>query len=94
MSESINKKVLTDLVSEKLSLTKKQSAEIIDVVLEEIAGALKSGKKVDLAGFGSFTVKERSARTGFNPLTKESIQIEASRGVGFKPAKALKDLVK
>lgn len=94
MSETVNKKALTDLVSEKLSLTKKQSSEIIDVILEEISIALKEGKKVDLAGFGSFTVKERLARTGFNPLTKEPIQIDASRGVGFKPAKALKDLVK
>lgn len=94
MSESINKKVLAELVSEKLSLTKKQSTEFIDIVLEEITEALKAGKKVDLAGFGSFSIKERKARSGFNPLTKEAIHIEASKGVSFKPAKALKEGVK
>ena len=47
----------------------------------------------DLAGFGKFEITERKAREGFNPLTKEKIQIEASKSVKFKVAKALKEAV-
>lgn len=48
---------------------------------------------MDLYGFGKFTVAERAARSGFNPATKEKIEIPASRAVKFKPAKALKDVL-
>ena len=62
----------------------------IDVVAEE----LKAGEKVQLVGFGTFEVSERSARQGRNPQTGETIEIAASRTPKFKAGKALKDLVK
>lgn len=93
MSESYNKKLLAENLSAKLDVTKKQATEFIDAFLEEVTSALASGNKVDLSGFGKFEVKERPAREGFNPQTKEKIQVAASNKVAFKPAKSLKDSV-
>ncbi len=61
----------------------------IDVVTEE----LTKGEKVQLVGFGTFEVSERPARTGRNPLTKETIEIAASKAPKFKAGKALKDVI-
>ena len=93
----VNKKSLAELLNEKkpeLKLSKKAANEIIDLIFDEIAKDVKEGKKVDVSGFGKFVLKERKARTGINPATKQTIQIPASRVPGFKPAKAFKELVK
>lgn len=90
----LNKKALVELVAEKEGLTKKAATEIFDFVVEQITECLKEGGKVDITGLGKFVVKERKARTGINPTTKESIKIPASRVPKFNAAKALKDAVK
>ncbi|MBR0461378.1 MAG: HU family DNA-binding protein [Erysipelotrichaceae bacterium] len=90
----LNKKALVELIAEKEGLTKKVATEILDVLVDEITKALKNGEKVDLPGLGKFVVKEKKARTGINPTTKEPIEIPASRAPKFKPAKALKEAVK
>ena len=92
--ESVNKKVIAETVAEKHNLTKKESAEIVDLVFDTIAESLKDGAKVDIAGFGKFEVKTRAARTGINPQTKETIEIPSSKIPGFKASKSLKDLVR
>jgi DNA-binding protein HU-beta len=63
----------------------------LDGFATALTNALTRGEDVALVGFGTFTVKERSARTGRNPVTGEEIQIDASWTVGFKPGKAMKD---
>ena len=78
---------------QKRSLTKKDITEVVDLALTQIFEGLSEGKTVDLAGFGKFEITERKAREGINPLTKEKIQIEASKSVKFKIAKALKEAV-
>lgn len=93
MIESLNKKALAEALATKLDLTKKQSTEFIEAFLEEVSTGLKNGAKVDLSGFGKFEVKERPAREGYNPQTKQKTPIPASKKVAFKPAKALKDSV-
>lgn len=93
MNNSYNKKALVESLSTKLDITKKQATEFLDAFLEEVTTALTNGDKVDLSGFGKFEVKERAAREGFNPQTKEKIAVPASKKVAFKPAKALKDSV-
>ena len=60
-------------------------------MLDDIIAALKQGERVNISGFGTFSVSERQARTGRNPKTGESIQISASRSAKFKPGKQLKD---
>ncbi|AMC93345.1 diphthine synthase [Erysipelothrix larvae] len=93
-TKTLNKKALAESLSAKLDITKKDAAEFIEAFLEEVKSTLESKDTVDLAGFGKFVVKERAARDGFNPATNEKIRIEASYGISFKPAKALKESVK
>ena len=94
MSKKFTKKELVETLVEKHDLTKKEVTELVNEVFEEITNKLAKGYEVDVAGFGKFVVKSRKARTGINPLTKETIKIPASKAPGFKAAKALKDLVK
>lgn len=91
---NLNKKSLADNIADKLDLTKKDAAEIVELILDEMKDVLEEKGSVDLAGFGKFEVRYRAARDGFNPQTKEKIRIAESYNVAFKPAKALKDLVK
>lgn len=87
----------TDLVSavaEKAGVTKKDAGAILDALIEEIIGAVKKGDRVQLVGFGTFELRERAARTGLNPQTKEQIEIPASKAPAFKAGKAFKDAVK
>ncbi|MBU0567839.1 HU family DNA-binding protein [bacterium] len=74
-------------------LTKRQSAEAIEAVLDGIKDALAGGERVQLVGFGSFEVKERSARSGRNPQTGDAIEIAAKKVPVFKAGTALKDAV-
>ena len=91
--EKLTKKDIISNIAEESNLTKKEVTEIVDSTLSQIFTALEQGNTVDLAGFGKFEITERKAREGFNPLTKEKIQIEASKSVKFKVAKALKEAV-
>jgi DNA-binding protein HU-beta len=65
----------------------------LDALVDSVADALKKGDQVVLVGFGTFSVKDRAARTGRNPQTGEPIQIAAARIPSFKAGKALKDAV-
>ena len=89
----MNKTELIAAVAEKSGLSKKDSEKAVSAVLDAVTAALVAGDKVQLVGFGTFDVKERAARVGRNPKTKEEIQIPASRVASFKVGKALKDAV-
>lgn len=89
----MNKAELINAVAEKADVSKKDAEAVISATLETITAALKEGDKVQLVGFGSFEVKERAARIGRNPKTKEAIEIPASKAPVFKPSKALKDIL-
>lgn len=83
-------KVNEAAAKEGIELTKKSTGELIDIVFDQVAGAVKEGR-FSYPNFGTFTVKDRKAREGRNPRTKEPIQIPASKTVNFKPAPSLKD---
>ncbi|MDF7637671.1 HU family DNA-binding protein [Leuconostocaceae bacterium ESL0958] len=89
-----NKQELIESVAMKTGLTKKDADKAVAAVLSSIEDALKKGEKVQLIGFGNFEVRERAARKGRNPQTKEEIEIPASKVPAFKPGKALKDAIK
>lgn len=89
----MNKAELVAAVAEKTALSKKDSEKAVNAAFEVITEALVAGGKVQLVGFGSFETKERNARIGRNPRTKEEIEIPASRVPAFKAGKALKDAV-
>ena len=89
----MNKTELIAAVAEKAGLTKKDAERVINATFESITATLAEGGRVQLSGFGIFEVKEREARIGRNPRTKETIQIPASKQPVFKASKALKDAV-
>ena len=89
----MNKPELISVMAEKSGLTKKDAESALDAFVDTITEALAKGDKVQLIGFGAFEVKERAARVGRNPQTKEEIQIPASKSACFKPGKALKAAV-
>ena len=89
----MNKTELIAAVSQAAGLTKKDTERIINVALDTITTCLVEGEKVQLSGFGTFEVKDREARIGRNPHTKEAIDIPATRVPSFKASQALKDPV-
>lgn len=84
---------IVDAVADAAGLTKKQAGDAFGAVFEAISDHLGNGERVQVPGFGSFTVSERAARTGINPATKQPMHIPASKGVRFKPGKELKETV-
>ena len=81
----MNKTELVNAIAKKANLTKVDAKNALDAALEAIAGALESGDKVTLIGFGTFSISEKGERTGINPRTKETINIPARKVVKFKP---------
>lgn len=89
----MNKTELINAISEKSGLTKKDSELAFVAMLDAVTETLVSGDKVQIVGFGTFEVRERSARTGRDPRTNATIEIPASKAPAFKVGKALKDAV-
>jgi len=82
------------LVEKEVSINKKEATAIVDAVIDSIIGLTGESGKLQLVGFGTFSVKERAEREGRNPSTGEPLTIAASKSVGFKAGKAFKDFVK
>jgi DNA-binding protein HU-beta len=89
----MNKSELINAVANSSDLSKAAAGKAVDAVLNSITDALKSGDQVTLIGFGTFTVRERAARTGRDPRSGNPIDIKASKIPSFKAGKALKDAV-
>lgn len=89
----MNKADLIDIVAKKAELTKKDAGIALDAMVESISASLAKGEKVTLVGFGTFDVRDRKARTGVNPQTKDKIKIPASKAPVFKAGKDLKTKV-
>ena len=85
---------LIELISEKAEVTKTAAERALTAFLEAIVSSLKKEEPVVLVNFGTFMVRETAERTGRNPQTGEAIKIRASKKVGFKAGKALKEAVK
>ncbi|TEU27347.1 HU family DNA-binding protein [Alkanindiges illinoisensis] len=89
----MNKAELIDAIATQGGLSKAQASQALDATIGAISDALKAGETVTLVGFGTFSVKERAARSGRNPKTGETIKIAATKVPGFKAGKGLKDAV-
>lgn len=87
----MNKNELITAVAEKSELSKKDAEKAINAFVASVQESLQKGEKVQLVGFGTFEVKDRAAREGHNPSTREKIMIPASKAPTFKAGKALKD---
>ncbi|MGC8778518.1 MAG: HU family DNA-binding protein [Candidatus Caldatribacteriaceae bacterium] len=95
----MNKQDLVGALAEELkkqgvSITKKDTATVLDTFLNVIQNELKRGGKVQLVGFGTFGVKKRAGRRGRNPQTGKEIRIPEAKVPFFRPGKGLRDLVK
>jgi DNA-binding protein HU-beta len=89
----MNKGDLVEAVAKELKDSKAAAERAVNSVLGNIKKGLKKDKKVQLVGFGTFDVRKRKARKGRNPRTGETINIKASKTVGFKAGQALKDSI-
>ena len=89
----MNKTEFIAAVAAKEGLEKKTAEKAVNAVIACVGDALAAGDKIQIAGFGTFEVRERPARKGRNPQTGEEITIEASKLPAFKAGKALKDAV-
>lgn len=89
----MNKSELIEAVAASADLPKAAAARVIDAMIDTITESLQKSEPVVLVGFGTFGTKERAARTGRNPQTGATIEIQAAKVPNFKPGKALKDAV-
>ena len=89
----MNKTELIAAAAEHSGVSKKDAERVLNAALDTISAALEKGDKVQLSGFGIFEAKERQARVGRNPHTKEPIDIPATRVPVFKASKVLKDML-
>ena len=85
----MNKTELIEKIAAGAGLTKADSKKALDATVAAIKGALKAGDKVQLVGFGTFSVAKRPAREGINPATKQKIKIAAKKVAKFKPGAEL-----
>ncbi|MBC8949168.1 nucleoid protein HU beta subunit [Xenorhabdus ehlersii] len=89
----MNKSQLIDKIAADANLSKAAAGRVVDAFISSVSGALKNGDDVVLVGFGTFTVRERAARTGRNPQTGKEIKIAAAKVPAFRAGKGLKDAV-
>ena len=89
----MNKTELIAVAAQAVGMTKKDTERVLNAALDAITAALCNGDKVQLSGFGSFEVKDREARVGRNPHTKETVDIPATKVPVFKASKVLRDTV-
>ena len=89
----MNKSELIESIAASADIPKAAAGRALDAMVDNVTGALQKGDQVVLVGFGTFSVKERAARTGRNPQTGDEIQIAAAKVPNFKAGKALKDAV-
>ena len=89
----MNKTELITNTAQNAGVARKDAERVINAAIDAITAALVNGDKVQLSGFGSFEVKDREARVGRNPHTKDAIEIPATKVPVFKASKALRDTV-
>lgn len=89
----MNKSEFIQAMAEKSGLSVKDATAALNATLETIQESLRKGEPVSFVGFGTFEVKERAARTGRNPRTKQPVEIPASKAPSFKAGKSLKEAV-
>jgi DNA-binding protein HU-beta len=90
---TIKKSQLSQMLGERLNISKKQAGEFVDAFTDEVTKQMRKGEKVNITGFGIFKVADRKAREGRNPRTGETIHIKASKKPRFTPGKLLKEAI-
>ncbi|OGP94841.1 MAG: integration host factor subunit alpha [Deltaproteobacteria bacterium RBG_16_54_18] len=89
----MTKAEIVERVYERVGFSKKEAADIVELVFDLMKETLESGEKIKVSGFGNFIVKEKRARRGRNPQTGEEIEIAPRRVLTFRPSQTLKKLL-
>ncbi|KAA5804730.1 integration host factor subunit alpha [Alkalicaulis satelles] len=92
-SKTLTRADLADAVHREVGLSRQESAQLVEAVLDEISNTLVAGESVKLSSFGSFVLRDKNGRVGRNPKTGEEVPIEPRRVLVFKPSQVLKDRV-
>lgn len=93
MSETLTRAHLAEAVYQEVGLSRSESAQFVERVLEEVAASLERGETVKISSFGAFVVREKGGRIGRNPKTGEEVPISPRRVLVFRPSHVLKDRV-
>lgn len=91
--KSMTKADLVERVYLKTGFSKKESAQIVELVFDLMKSTLEKGEKIKLAGFGNFVVKNKATRKGRNPQTGDEIEISSRKILTFKPSQVLKSVI-
>jgi integration host factor subunit alpha len=88
---SMTKAELIEAVYSKVGISKKESADLVEMIFDTMKDTLSKGEKIKISGFGNFVVREKRSRMGRNPQTGESMEISARRVLTFRPSQVLKN---
>ncbi|EQC46169.1 integration host factor, alpha subunit [Bacteriovorax sp. Seq25_V] len=88
---SLTKADIVERVYKEAGFSKKEAADLVDLVFKVIKDTLARGEKVKISGFGNFSIRDKSTRVGRNPQTGEAMEISARRVLTFKPSQVLKE---
>ena len=92
-TNTVTRSYLTDAVYREIGLSRTESQQMVESVLDLITDSLVAGEKVKLAGFGTFSLRDKNERMGRNPKTGEEVPITSRRVLVFKPSQVMKDRV-
>ena len=87
----MTKAELIEAVYSKVGISKKESADLVEMIFDTMKDTLSKGEKIKISGFGNFVVREKRSRMGRNPQTGESMEISARRVLTFRPSQVLKN---
>lgn len=88
---SMTKADIVERIYKEAGFSKKEAADLVDMVFKVIKDTLSRGEKVKISGFGNFSIRDKSTRVGRNPQTGDSMEISARRVLTFKPSQVLKE---
>ena len=90
---AMTKADIVEALYEKIGISKKEAADLVELVFDTLKTSLAQGQKIKISGFGNFVVREKRARVGRNPQTGDSIEISARRVLSFRPSQVLRSEV-
>lgn len=93
MGDTITRAHLSEAVYQEVGLSRNESADLVESVLQEISDCLSNGDTVKLSSFGSFSVRQKGGRMGRNPKTGEEVPIKPRRVLVFRPSHVLKERI-
>ncbi|MFP3921461.1 MAG: integration host factor subunit alpha [Dichotomicrobium sp.] len=91
--KTITRADLTEAVIREVGLPRNESAEMVEIVIQEIASCLERGEQVKISSFGTFNVRQKRERVGRNPKTGETVPIAPRRVIGFRPSNIMKERI-